>query len=162
MAEKKNDYVGMLLKAAPYIAGGVALFFVIKEVKTLFGQGGNPNEAQSAATVATVNTAIKQQTDSGEKPSYTDQQFSIYADGLAQAMQGVGTDEQSIFGIMNHMNSDLDILKLVSAFGLRDYTFMVTDQGKLNLGEWLHQELSTSDLQQVNQILFDQGISYQF
>jgi hypothetical protein len=146
----------------PYvIIGGIVIWAGSSLWKKLFS-GGNPNEQQSQQTVQTAQDEIKKQTDAGEKPTYSDEQFNTYADGLEQAMAGIGTDTDAVYHIFGMMNSDLDLLKLTTAFGLRDYQFLLSDLGKLNLAEWIHQELSSNEITHLNSILFNQGISYQF
>ncbi len=56
----------------------------------------------------------------GQTPSYADVQYRQWADKLYVAMKGAGTDEDAIDNIMAQMRNDADVLKLVSAFGIRD------------------------------------------
>lgn len=86
-------------------------------------------------------------------PSYTDGQYNQFAQVLYTAMKGVGTDEAAIYRIFLYMKKDIDVAKLIVAFGVKD------DQ---TLGAWLQDDLSSTDMQRVNSILSSRGIKYQF
>lgn len=86
-------------------------------------------------------------------PSYTDGQYNQYAQVLFSAMDGVGTDEEAIFRVMRYMKKDIDVAKLIVAFGVK---------GDNTLGAWLQDDLSSTDMEQVNKILANKGIKYQF
>lgn len=97
------------------------------------------------------------------KPTYTDTQYQLAANRLEQAMFDVGTDEAAIFAIFQALKNNADFLKLNQAFGSRTYSggFLPAFlNSKLTLVQWLQEELSTSDLNKLNQILRQAGITY--
>ena len=85
--------------------------------------------------------------------SYPETDYQNYANRLYAAMKGPGTDEDTIFAVFNAMKSESDIRQLVGVFGL---------QKDKTLSQWLLSELSTKDLQKVNNILKVKGINYTF
>lgn len=82
------------------------------------------------------------------------------AEGLYSAMNEFGTDEDRINFYLSDLNKG-DFGKVYNAFGLRVYS-PLTSQGsttgvKLNLWEWLFEELSNdelNDLKQINPLIF--------
>lgn len=90
----------------------------------------------------------------GRTVSYSDSQFNSFADILYTAMNGVGTDEEGVAGIMYKMKNDADVLKLIQIFGQKDgYT----------LAEWIASEFSQEDKSfYINGILAKKGISFRF
>lgn len=88
-----------------------------------------------------------------QAPSYTDGQYNQFAQVLYSAMEGIGTDEEAVFRIIGYMKKDIDVAKLIVAYGVK---------GDETLGAWLQGDLSSSDMNKVNQILTSKGIKYQF
>lgn len=95
----------------------------------------------------------------GIKKTYLDSQYKQFAQRLETAMIGVGTDENSIFSVFKSMKNDLDVLALESAFGIRSGRWQITGY---DLGTWLTDELSSSDIQKLNSILTNNGINRQY
>lgn len=88
-----------------------------------------------------------------ENITITQQQLNSYASKLYKAMDGWGTDEQQIFDVFRQMQTRSDVLQLIKTFGVKDHK---------TLQEWLFDELSTSDLDKINQILSNNAIDYKF
>lgn len=86
---------------------------------------------------------------------------------LLAAMDGIGTDEDTIFRLLNGLSHD-DLILLIKTFGLKYYA----DNGQastvakwvyasnLNLIGWLKRELSGNDLKQVEQIFISNQIPF--
>ena len=55
----------------------------------------------------------------GNRYSYISQQYADFADGLADAMSGAGTDEAQIKNIMLKMKTRDDVLALIDQYGKR-------------------------------------------
>lgn len=99
-------------------------------------------------------------TGSGIKASYPDSAYVGFADKINSAgVGGFGTDESAIYAVFEAMKNDLDVVKLVAAFGNRRMEFTA---GWTGLGGWLRSELNTSEMSKVNSILAAKGISYRF
>jgi len=54
------------------------------------------------------------------KPTYMDSQYIVFANGLYAAMNGLGTDEVAVGKIMYRMKNDLDVNKLIQAYGKKE------------------------------------------
>ena len=52
--------------------------------------------------------------------SYDDNQYDAFAKTLYKAMDGMGTDEDAVSDVFSQMNTRSDVLKLISAFGVKD------------------------------------------
>ena len=92
--------------------------------------------------------------------SYKLSQYKGFATQLYNAFfEAFGTDEDAIYSVMNKMKNECDLLQTISEFGVRRQEFGFS---KLNLPQFMHDELSTKDIQTVNDILRKKGISYRF
>lgn len=129
------------------------------------------------ATKAAQDAAIElgQLANQGITPSYTDSQYHSFVNVLVQAMNGCGTDEDQVYGVFRQMRNDADIRKLLIAFGVQYYQpceitspaqylyWQFNDQAYGgDLGTWLGYDLSDSEIGQVNAILRQNGVNYQF
>jgi hypothetical protein len=98
----------------------------------------------------------------GEKATFMDQQYKGFADSIYAARSAnnfLGTDEDVIFSVFNKMKNNLDIAKLITAFGSRRLSFSFTEG---NLGGFLNDELDQTELGIINSGLRSKGIKYQF
>jgi hypothetical protein len=95
------------------------------------------------------------------KPSFVDSQYKIFADAIYSAGFDVlfGTDEDAIYAVFKRMNNDLDVNKLIVAFGSRRIEFSTRTD---SLGGFLQSELNTKELGIINKILQDKNIKYRF
>jgi hypothetical protein len=108
---------------------------------------------QTAQNVQTQGE-LNQWQNVGQTPSYQNTQYQIFADALLTAMQGFGTDEDAVKDVMNKMNNNADILKLIQVFGIRD---------GYGLSAWITDDFSAEDKEKnVNSVLRSKGITYQF
>lgn len=83
----------------------------------------------------------------------TQAQFNTYASSLYAAMEGAGTDEDKIYAVFRAMKTRADVLQLIKTFGVKD--------GE-TLTEWLHGDLSASEIEKINTILAGNNINYSF
>lgn len=122
----------------------VLLWLAIKTVRSYASRIGQYSEqlGEQAALVA-----------QGHQKTYSQIQYNTMANQLYYAMKGFGTDEETIFSIMGKMQNDLDVIELDKAFGMRD---------TYSLQAWLRGDLSSADMQKVNMILSNKGISKSF
>lgn len=135
-----------------YGAVGVGAYLLYKGIKKALGYN------------TTVDAAKKDQAElirSGQRPSYVDSQYKIFADAIYSAGFDVlfGTDEDAIYSVFNRMNNDLDINKLIVAFGARRIEFSTRVE---SLSEFLRSELDDREVEQVNKILSSKNIKYRF
>jgi hypothetical protein len=104
-----------------------------------------------------------QQEGGSTTPTYPNSQYFAWANKLEQSMFDVGTDEDAIYDVFSKLKNNGDFIKLKQAFGVREYTggfvpgFLSPD---LSLDGWLQQELDSSEILQLNNILKNKGIIY--
>jgi hypothetical protein len=111
----------------------------------------------------------------GIRPSYTPSQYESYSISLAEAMNGCGTTEETVFSVFNGMKNKADVLSLINAFGVRSYrpcaasqpisyTRWLFDNDAFGgtLPTWLEYDLSASDKEKINEILSSKKIDFQF
>jgi len=141
----KNKYV-----RAGAIAGGAYLLYTLVRKVLL-----------PSTTVKAAKDDEKKFKAAGQKQSYTDGQYKIFADAIYSAGFDVmfGTDEDTIYSVMDKMNNDLDVSKLIQAFGTRRIEFSTRND---SLAGFLRSELDSSEMQKVNNILSGKNIKYRF
>jgi len=89
----------------------------------------------------------------GVQQSYSTAKYKQFANKLYVAFDGMGTDENAVYSVFGQMNNDLDIIKLNTAFGIKEET---------DLTGWILSELSSSELMKLNNILANKGINHQY
>jgi hypothetical protein len=124
------------------IVAGVGIYFTTRLIKNLKKKG--------TLVTAKSDVVLLQ---ASQNQSYLDSQYSSYADVLFSAMDGLGTDEDAIMRVFSAMKNDLDVAKLITAYGVRKNE---------SLAEWLQNDLSSSDMSDLNKLLSTKGIKYQF
>ncbi len=100
-----------------------------------------------------------------QKPSYLPTQYGAFSDSLYEAMNGIGTDEDTIFSVFGKMKNTLDVLLTIQAFGIREYTddrVFIFNTKPMNLIQWISVELNEDDRNELNKILSSKGIKFQF
>ncbi len=98
----------------------------------------------------------------GLKPTYAEAAYKGYADAIYAARSAnklFGTDEDAIYSVFKKMRNDLDVAKLITAFGKRRLSFSMNNAG---LGGFLTDELDNSELEIINKDLRAKKIKYQF
>lgn len=151
--------------------GGLALagWLVYRAIKRKQDEKAASQAAQAAASEL-ANLANQ-----GVTPTYSDSQFQSFCDTLVQAMNGCGTNEDSIYQIFGYMQNEADIRKLITTFGVRYIepcwisesdayaVWLFNDKAYGGeLGSWLNFDLRASEIAKVNSILKGNGINYQF
>jgi len=133
---------------------GVILFVIFwKRFSRWFGK---------AAEVA--NIEAMQQSVNASNLTFPKNQYSLFADNLFSAMDGMGTDEESIYGVFRQMQTDDDVSQLIVAYGIRT----VTDprpwysNKDLSLAQSIKDELDETEVKKINVILAGKGIKYRF
>lgn len=105
----------------------------------------------SGSTPAQAATEVNKLQKSGVKQTYPDSNYSQWANAIYSAgFNTLGTDEQTIYDIFKKMVNDLDVAKLIVAFGEQRVEFSLQE---LPLGAWLRTELSASEMNVINNIL---------
>lgn len=117
----------------------------------------------SKAVLASTNSEINKLKSSGMAQSYPDAQYKIWADAAYSCYAGWGTCTGDT--IFVNLKNDLDVLKLIEAFGVRTIpsgTFNPAPDFVGSLPAVLRDELSGSEVESINKILSKKGIKYQF
>lgn len=100
--------------------------------------------------------------------SYKSSQYDSMANVLETAMENAGTDEETIFSIFRMLKNNADYLMLQKTFGKRKYsgelfgvlTSAIDPTRGNTLQQWLRFELSSSEIQKINDILKNRKITY--
>jgi len=101
-----------------------------------------------------TSAELQQWQNVGQNLSYQNTQYQIFAESLYTAMKGFGTNENAVRDVMQRMNNNADILKLIQVFGVRD---------GYGLSAWITDDFSSKDKEKyINQVLRSKGITYQF
>ncbi|HBS88087.1 MAG: hypothetical protein A2W91_05570 [Bacteroidetes bacterium GWF2_38_335] len=80
---------------------------------------------------------------------------------LESAMEGTGTDEEAVMGVIMRLRTQDDWNYLQKAFGIRKKdggTFYADITGDLKM--WLGDELDSSEMQELKDTLISSGINY--
>lgn len=80
-------------------------------------------------------------------------QLQTICEKLFKAMDGLGTDTDSIYEAIGMANTRSDVLSIIATFGVKD--------GE-TLSEWLYGDLSQNEINHLNSILASKNINYQF
>ena len=89
--------------------------------------------------------------------TYTNADYKLMAESLFEAMDGPGTDENSIFTIISSLRTKADWYALADAFGTRKTTSPWSSfEGTLS--KWLADELDDDEKQRVNNTLSKFGV----
>ncbi len=87
------------------------------------------------------------------KITLTQSQINTLASKIYTAMDGAGTDEEAIYDAFSTLSSYSDLQQLNKTFGVKEH---------MTLREWLRDDLSTSDINHINEILASKNINYVF
>jgi len=132
------------------VIGGIGLYayYRFKKFTTV------PTAADTAQTETLALAA------SGQVPSFGDTVYVGFADKIVSASTtNFGTDEKAIYAVFTQLNNDIDVLKLVQAFGNRRKEFSLFWD---SLAGYLAGELNGSEMSKINDILKSKGIRYRF
>ena len=90
-----------------------------------------------------VDSDISKNQQSGVKPSFSDSNYMSFANTIYNSMRYcVGDDYGSVESTMKKMNNDLDVAKLIKAFGVRqDYCFGIPSGDPMDLFTYVRKEL---------------------
>lgn len=165
MANQKaltNLFTGLPLWAKGVLAlliVGIIIYIAIQAKNIIKSVSDKIAEKKSeAATKSELKDYAKQ----GIKPSYMDSQYKGWANKIGAAMDGFGTDEDAIYDVFRLMKNDADVLKLIEAYGTRTFPGMFMGETSFTLSSALQDELNRSELNKLNGILRNAGISYTF
>lgn len=155
MKQQTFNNINTLLEPKKLISIGILcliafliLWFLWKKLKSTAG-----NVVQDIKDSAQLSSYMET---SGQKLSYSEQEYKAMAEQLYTAMYGGGTDEEKVLYVFNLMNNDADVYKLVNVFGQRKGFWSFDSE---NLYEWIANDGMSSD---VNKVLSGKGITVRF
>lgn len=93
------------------------------------------------------------------KLSYANTQYVLYASQLHTAMSGAGTDTGTVMRVLGALKTSEDWNALLKAFGTRSVKKWWGYHFSGTLIDWLSDELSDKQLQAVNEVLAQIGVS---
>lgn len=141
MKIEKNYIIG--LGIIGIVAAVLAYYFGSRSGKASVA---TPNEATSAASeIDTANL------------TYSLSTYDTMANKLYAALGSIFTDEESVYSVFTSMRTIDDIKQTIKAFGAKGvWPFNGT------LSEWIYQEMSSSEISQINSIFSRNNINYSF
>ena len=104
----------------------------------------------------------KNQLEKNLKLSYPITQYKIFADNIFDAFVGPLTNEERVRGVMSQMKNNLDVLKLIEVYGVRDGgAYWWTP--KMSLIEQIPYDMEAPEIETyVNKPLRANRVTYQF
>lgn len=171
MATKVYQYYSELppwAKGVVVVGGGLVAFLVLRRVyKAVFPSAEDRKNRELAQN---VNNEINVLTNQGVKPTYADSQYNTFANTIYNGMRYcAGDDYSTVESTLKRMMNDLDVAKLVKAFGKRqDYCFGIPTSGELDLFTYVQKELGNDyggltnyRVKRINEDWKKKGIKYQ-
>lgn len=115
----------------------------------------------------TAQKDVKKLEQQGQKPTYIDTNYLQFADGIYQAGRAnrvplglfLGADEDVFINTFKKMKNDLDVTKLIEAFGERRMAYSLKGG---NLGAFMQDEIDADTINIINTDLRSKKIKYQF
>jgi len=154
---------GKFLADTPRWAKGLVVAAVIGGVVYVIAKATKKGNGTS---LPDVQGDIKELQKKGQVASYSKGQYDLFANKLKQAFYSYGTDEAAVYSVFGQMNNDLDIAELIKSFGIWKVEGSIwrpfDTRGDGDLSAWMTSELDSDEIKQVNTLLANKGIKYQF
>ena len=127
-------------KGVVVVGGAAALFFVGKKLYTIVFPSAE--EKRNAELSRNIDTEIARLQKS-QKASFPESTYNTLANTIYNSMKfAVGDDYGAVQDSLKKMKNDLDVAKLIKAFGSRqDYAFGIPVGGKMDLFTYVKKEL---------------------
>lgn len=115
-------------KGVVVVGAGLVVFMIGRKVyKAVFPSA---QEKRDKELLSDVNKEINKLENSGVKPSYSESQYLTFANTIYNGMRYcVGDDYGTVESTMKKMKNDLDVAKLVKAYGKRQRACFGIDAG---------------------------------
>lgn len=140
----------------PWIVFVGAAYAIAKISKRFLGPLVNPNSSEEQHKVS--ENVIKNLVVDGNKLSKTVFQCRQAADFSHQAMAGLGTDEDALFGAVDGFNQ-YDLQEVAKQFGTRsDTVFVVIPLFEGNIFDWYQSELAGESLERMKAVWAKTGL----
>jgi hypothetical protein len=155
-------------KGVVVVGGAVVVYLVGSRVyRAVF-----PTEAQrkNRELEKNIDSEISKLQGNGKKASFSDSNYNTFANTIYNSMRfAVGDDYGTVELTLKRMKNDLDVAKLIKAFGLKqDYFFGLPTGDKMDLFTYIQKELGNEyggltnyRVKRINEDWSKKGISYQ-
>jgi len=127
----------------PVVAIGVGILLIRRAIK----KKANPDGTSSRVAPSIKDTVIQK-----ENLTISTSDAALFANTLYGAMLDFGTDEKTIYSIMDKINTRDDMLLVIKTFGMKQYlwgtraAFLGQDY---NLIGWLRFELDDKEIEKI-------------
>lgn len=132
----------------------IILFVLRNKIKGSIQAAGKSIQNQSEVAVLQAH---------GIKATYSEDKYKKLADYLYRSMDGWGTDSEAVYNAFEQLRNDVDFILLDRAFGIRtasDNLFGLLEDEDLK--GWIREDLSATEVQKLNTILKNRGITKRF
>lgn len=151
------------------VVGGVLVVYIVgaRVYKAVFP---SDKEKKNKELAKNVDSEIGNLSRNGLKASFSDSNYITFANTIYNSMRyAVGDDYTTVENTLKKMKNDLDVAKLVKAFGLRqDYFFAIPAGDKMDLFTFVQKELGNEwggltayRVRSINADWQKKGINYQ-
>jgi len=151
------------------VVGGVVVVYLVgsRVYRAVF-----PTEAQrkNRELEKNIDSEISKLQGNGKKASFSDSNYNTFANTIYNSMRyAVGDDYGTVELTLKRMKNDLDVAKLIKAFGVKqDYFFGIPAGDKMDLFTYIQKELGNEyggltnyRVKRINEDWSKKGISYQ-
>jgi len=149
--------------------GGLVLVYIVgrKIFKVAFP---SDETKRNRELVANVGNEIREYEQQGQKPSFADSQYNLFANTIYNGMRYcAGDDYGTVEVTMKKMKNNVDVAKLIAAFGKRqDYCFGIPTGNPMDLFTYVQKELGNDwggltnyRVANINKDWKSKGITYQ-
>lgn len=160
IADNPNQIFTIGLVALGLWGGFKIISALSKTVEAVTPSWGEDKQKAEDKLKESTDKDEKKLNDQGITASYPETTYKQLADKLDIAMTAFfGTDEEAIYNVFRQIKNDLDLVKLIEAFGIRRLEFNIRWG---NLGAWLQADLNNQEMAKVNSILAANGVSGRF
>jgi lysine/ornithine N-monooxygenase len=125
------------------IGGAIIAFIVLKKVYDIFFSEKVAEAKRNKQLISSIDKEIVKHSLRGFKPTFNDSEYNMLANQAYEGMRyAVGDNYNAVEKALKSMKNDLDVAKLLKAFGLRqDYAFGVPTGEPKDLFTFVKSEL---------------------
>jgi len=140
---EKYNQLGSRDKKILLIGAGIVSLLILKKVYDIFFSEKAAEIRRNKETADNVDKDIVKHSLRGFKPTYNDSQYNLYANQAYEGMRYAAGDNYGLVeSILKLMKNDLDVAKLIKAFGFRqDYAFGIPTGQPKDLFTFVQSEL---------------------
>ena len=155
-------------KGVVVVGGAVVVYLVGSRVyRAVF-----PTDAQrkNRELEKNIDSEISKMQGNGKKASFSDSNYNTFANTIYNSMRfAIGDDYGTVESTLKRMKNDLDVAKLIKAFGLKqDFFFGLPAGDKMDLFTFVQKELGNEyggltnyRVKKINEDWTKKGITYQ-